>query len=477
MNFDKLFRKFKRRLLKETVLKAILSGVFLSAVAVFFISLIYHILATEVPGRILQITCPTAFIPGFILSFVHHYPTNKKTAARIDETGLQERVSTMLEFRNQNEEIHRIQRADALTHLNRTKPSRLKFLPFGKKLLLCLIGILAAILITHIPYDIWKSDIIETGITQEQLQIIEDLVAELRGESANLILEPETKDELNRMIAQLEKALKESESDLELVAHIEDARQQTENTLQQYLSLYQIGEALQRYELTHALGEGISFCDGNAVSAALLDLKIALSEDISLITDLSETINAALIDSGVSSEDKLFQALNQFSMDLLAVPGSKDIYPALSQAVKNAEEAILSILTGQAGIESKMNLMDDILAEARDRLLGINPDLPEYQPPQMDMPESSGGEPPEDENQQGQPEGEMPDSENPEDGEGEGGDRPGMIESIYDPVSGNVSYGEVFAVYYSEYLKALEAGNVPPELQKIIDQYFSTLDQ
>ena len=69
----------------------------------------------------------------------------------------------------------------------------------------------------------------------------------------------------------------------------------------------------------------------------------------------------------------------------------------------------------------------------------------------------------------------------PEDGEGdipgEGSDTPGMIESIYDPVSGNVSYGEVFAVYYAEYLKALEAGDVPPELQKIIDQYFSTLDQ
>jgi len=476
MNFNKLLHKFKRRLIGETLLNALLSGVFLSAVAVFFISLIYHILATNAPGWMLRVACPVAFSYGSIFSFIQHYPTNKKTATRIDETGLQERISTMLEFHAQNEDIYQLQRTDALHHLNQTKPSRLKFLPFGKELLCCLIALLAAIIITHIPYDIWKTDMAATGITEDQLQIIDDLIAQLKEESAKLSVEPETKDTLSRMISQLEKNLKESESDLELVAHIEDARQQTKDTLQPYLSLYQIGEALQRYELTFSLGEGISFCDGHAVSAALTDYLIHLSEDIPLITTLSDTINAALLDSGVPSEDRLFRALNQFAVNLLAALNSDDIYSALSHAVDTAEEDILAILGNQAGIESKKNLLDDILAKAKDRLLGINPDLPEYQPPEIDMPESSGGEPPEGENQEGQPEGEMP-----EDGEGdipgEGSDTPGMIESIYDPVSGNVSYGEVFAVYYAEYLKALEAGNVPPELQKIIDQYFSTLDQ
>ena len=51
-----------------------------------------------------------------------------------------------------------------------------------------------------------------------------------------------------------------------------------------------------------------------------------------------------------------------------------------------------------------------------------------------------------------------------------------MTEGIYDPVSGSVSYGEVFAAYYAEYLAALEAGEVPEDLQEIIDQYFSSLN-
>ena len=59
-------------------------------------------------------------------------------------------------------------------------------------------------------------------------------------------------------------------------------------------------------------------------------------------------------------------------------------------------------------------------------------------------------------------------------GEGEGST---MTEGIYDPISGSVSYGEVFAAYYAQYLEALESGEVPEELQEIMDQYFSALGQ
>lgn len=472
MNFNKLFRKFKRRLLWETTCRAALWGIILSAASVFLLSLFYHFLGTDAPGWMLRIVCPIMFLTGLFAGFLSLYPTNSKTAARIDETGLQERISTMLEFRERTEEIHRIQRTDALVHLEETKPSRLKFLPLGKEFLTALICILAALIITHIPYNILRINTLETGITQEQLQIIEDLIAELKAETAKLSVKPESRDTLNQMIDRLKENLTESESDLELVAHIEDARQLTKDTLQPYLSLYQIGDALRGYELTFSLGESISFCDGNAVSAALLDLQILLSEDNSLIPSLSETTDSALLDSGVSSEDKLFRALNQFAVDLLTVSTSENIYRSLTRAVDTAEEAILSILASQADIEYRKNLLDNLLAEAKDRLLGINPDLPLYQAPTIDMPESSGGEITDDE----MPEGDM--SEDGQgDGEGESGDGTYMIEEIYDPVSGNVSYREVFAVYYAEYLKALEAGKVPPDLQEIIDQYFSTLDQ
>lgn len=483
MNFDKLFHKYKTRLLGEVFIKSILFSFTISAASVFLVSLIYHFLMTDAPNRILGAVCLITFLIGFVISFLRRYPTRKKVAARIDETGLQERISTMLEYSHKENDILRLQRNDALIHLDRTSPSRLRFRPSGMEFLLCLFCVLLAVVITRIPYDIWKVDVVETEINQEQLQIIEDLISQLREEVDDAIISKELKDQLNSIIQHLEDDLKQSNSELERVAQIENARQQIMEALQNAMTLYQIGEALQQFDLTRALGEAISLCDGNAVSSALLELEVLLTADYQLIPTLSGNINDALIASGVSSEDKLFQALNEFAMNLLSITSSDTIDTAIKEVIATAEDAILSALAEQSFIDAQKNLMDDILSDAKDQILGINPDLPEYQPPNIDMPESSGGETPGGEMPEGQqpegerPDGEMPEGEMPGNGEGNSEEESRMIEGIYDPISGNVSYGEVFAVYYAEYLKALEAGEVPEELQEIINEYFSTLDQ
>lgn len=477
MNIDKLFRKFKARLLREACLTAFLIAVSFSAASVFLVSLIYHVLTTDAPLRIFIIICTTTFLISFLFTFTICYPTRKKIATRIDETGLQERIRTMLEYQSIESDILRLQRADALLYLNQTLPSQMRFRPQGKLLLLCLICILSAAIITGIPYDIGQVNVTATGITNDQLQIIEDLLTRLREESKSPAIPKEAENQLYDIINRLETGLKDSNTDLEMVAQIENARQLIKEALEPLLTQHAIGEALQQFELTAGLGEAISASDGNAVSAALLDLKILLSEDNQRITILSQNINDALIASGVSSENQLFRALNDFAVALLTVPDAENIYRALSDVVTTAEEAILAALADQVATEFGQNLLDSILSDAKDRILGINPDLPEYAPPNIDMPESSESGTPEGET----PEGGMPDGDVSEDGQGNGqgdsGDEQYMLESIYDPVSGNISYREVFALYYAEYLKALKAGTVPPDWQEIIDRYFSTLDQ
>ncbi|MBQ8399631.1 MAG: hypothetical protein IJX08_06650, partial [Clostridia bacterium] len=63
------------------------------------------------------------------------------------------------------------------------------------------------------------------------------------------------------------------------------------------------------------------------------------------------------------------------------------------------------------------------------------------------------------------------------DGQQQGGDgkEDERLEVFYDPISGEVSYGKVFDAYYAEYLKALKTGEVPKELQEIMDRYFEAL--
>ena len=50
-----------------------------------------------------------------------------------------------------------------------------------------------------------------------------------------------------------------------------------------------------------------------------------------------------------------------------------------------------------------------------------------------------------------------------------------MLELLYDPVSGSITYGEVFAVYYSQYLDALDNGDISDDLRTYIEKYFSAL--
>ena len=62
-------------------------------------------------------------------------------------------------------------------------------------------------------------------------------------------------------------------------------------------------------------------------------------------------------------------------------------------------------------------------------------------------------------------------------GAGKGGNYQGSerTEQLYDPISGKVAYGKVFEAYYAEYLEALETGDVPEYLQKIMDAYYTSL--
>ena len=65
-------------------------------------------------------------------------------------------------------------------------------------------------------------------------------------------------------------------------------------------------------------------------------------------------------------------------------------------------------------------------------------------------------------------------------GSGSGGDaddKDTMTEEFFDPYSGDVSYGEVFAAYYAKYLAAKEAGTVDEALQQIADRYFTALEK
>jgi hypothetical protein len=155
-------------------------------------------------------------------------------------------------------------------------------------------------------------------------------------------------------------------------------------------------------------------------------------------------------------------------------------------------------LEKQSVIEEEKEKLEDLMDQIKQEILEG-----EKKEPEEDAEESKGngdegsgdgeGDKPGQENENGdkpgEGEGDKPGEDKPtDDPDGEASGNPNgnvagngkpqedtRIEGFYDPVSGSVGYGKVFDAYYAEYLKALKAGEVSEELQKLMNAYFSQL--
>lgn len=486
MNINKLFRSYRQKLLWEGIFKSLLFALMIGGVSVFITSLVYHLMIKETPVLLtIGIGC-VMFVTSFLLMFlIRHYPTKKRVAIRMDEIGLQERVSTMLAYCNEDTEIARLQRNDAIEKINETTSKQMKLHFYKREFILCAISVSMALVMMVLPYNVLAFGVSDDSVSVEQQQIIKDLIEQLREEVKQSELDENLKESLNEIVDQLEEDLKNIDSELEQAAKIQQAKKKMEEIFEQALTKNKIGEALQKYELTRALGEAISDGDTEKVTVALNNLEAFLNEDSALVDALSETITSALSASGVETSDELYTALSEFALALSKTnPEDDNFSEKLASDFDTAETAILAAIEKQVIIEAEKEKLEEAMSDAKNEVLGNEKDesedseKPEGEEGEMseseegEKPEGEEGEKPEGESGEN-PEGEVPGGQGQ--GDGTGGEN-AMTEEIYDPVSGSVTYGEVFAAYYAEYLAALEAGEVPEDLQEIIDSYFSALN-
>lgn len=475
MKLNKLFHAFKQKMIWENMLKSLLLAAMLAACGVFITSLVYHILIMGTPILLTAVIGGSIFILSFLAVFFIRYPTRKRVAARVDAMGLKERATTMLEFQNIDTEIVKLQRMDAVAHIQKASPKQMNLQIKRVDWVICIVSICLAFTMLVLPFNVFAFGESTPSGSDEQQQVIKELIAQLREEVKEAELEEQLKEQLNQIIDDLEEDLQDTESELDLAGEIQQAIKEMQELMEKALTKYKIGEALQKYELTRSLGEAISAGDAEKVSSALDELETELVANTALVKQLSETITAALTDSGVAEDDALYSALAELSSTLILLDITSDSFgDNLSAVFADAETAILAALQQQASVEEQMKDLQDSLEDAKDDVLGNEKEeKPEEETTGEKKPE---GEKPEGEKPEGEkPEGEMPEGmggEGPGEGEGEGST---MTEGIYDPVSGSVTYGEVFAAYYAQYLEALESGEVPEDLQEIIDQYFSAL--
>ena len=488
MNIRLLFSSFRRRLLLEAAVRSLVLALTFGAFSVCLVSLGFHIALTRPPVPLLA----AVFLIVFVLSaaavfFLRLYPNDKRVAQRIDGIGLQERIGTMLEYREIGTEIAGIQRADALRHIGQVLPEEMPLQFRKKEILLCLVSLALAALLLLLPYDLRAFRMTVNADAEEQAQIVRDLIEELREGVKQAELEKEQKEALEEIINDLEEQLRmqENRSALDQAAQMQKAMDELRETLEESVTKDEIGEALQQYEMTGDLGEAIREGDTEGVSSALEELENRLNEDPSLVPELEDTIRRALEESGVDSGDALYQALEEFADALESAAEEElsgdELASALDEAFAEAEAAVREALEQQAAIEEEIARMEEALQNAKDEMLGNEPGESAESEGEGEPGEGEGEMPQQGMPQWGMPSGEMPSGDMqgggsvPSDGTGEE-ITDSRTEEVYDPVSGSVAYGEVFAAYYAEYLDALEKGDVPADLQAIMDAYFAALE-
>lgn len=485
---DKLLARFRRRLMIEAIGKATLMGLLIGASIELAFLIVMHLISRD-PGLVwIGIVFGVPFCIAFALFFgVAYYPTQKRVTRRVDASGLQERAGTMLQFMGQESTILQMQRNDATQKIEMTATQKVRFF-FNKKIILaCTIVLALSVGCMFVPYtimNIFAKDTVEEQ--PDDSQWIQDLLDELRDKVENADVSDEIKDKLEDVLDELEKDLSDAKTDLEKVGDINKAESKIEEILKEYLTKYSIGAALQQFDSTKELGKAIEDGNKDGVSTALdhmEDKLLALEgeEQSTLLDTIASDITQALEISGAPETDHLYLALDHFSKGLSSasdtVKSGKDATAEIQAAIKQAEKDILAALEEQEKIEELLKDMEGTLEGAKDEMLGTE------------------GEPGEEgeEGQEGQEgeEGKIP-------GEGEEGELPGgtngnqpgegdpngeqdtptnMTEGIYDPSFGSVQYGEVFATYYAEYLASLKEGEVPEDMQTILERYFNSLNK
>lgn len=483
MEDKKLFGRFQRRLLYHGLITAALWGITLGAGALFVCSLVWHILL-KAPALIwLWGSFGGGFAAGFIPWMIILFPTKKRTAQRLDQTGLQERAGTMLAFAKKDGLMVKLQRKDAREHIKKADEKALKMKLPVKALIACGICLVLGVTMALLPYNLFAPKVAVTEETLRQQQV-HTLINDLRQQVRDSKLSEAAQAEIDALLAQLEQDLLATDNELEQAALIQAAQENIQQVIFSNISRHTIGKALENYALTEELGAQLQTELPSQISEQMQRLKANVSGPVKQISRLSNNIQNALAESGVENTDQLYTAFYTFAQSLdglLTMTDGPDATPIWTEmdlefVFEMAELNIVAALENQMHDEAEIENLDSAIRYDLNSLL--TPEGGEaIQDPSKDKQQGgvqnagqnqkpSGGK---DGDASGTPVGGLFDS-------GETNSGPTMmLEGIYDPVSGNVSYGEVFAAYYAQYLEALDAGEIPEELRPFFERYFSSL--
>lgn len=200
MKKKEIFDRYRARLIREGVIKAVVYGVIGALGAIFVSSLVSWFFGFKGLWLSIGLGLGVGIIVGTVLYFSVFRPTEKEIAKRVDGLGLEERIVTMMELEGNDSYIAKRQREDAREKLATVKSQDLTF-RFAKKVVVWAIALLIAAPSMAVVSEFAANDKIKSGLdivnppagpVYVEVSYVAEDGGEIEGEVDQIVLVGET---------------------------------------------------------------------------------------------------------------------------------------------------------------------------------------------------------------------------------------------------------------------------------------------
>ena len=458
------FSKFKRKLRGGAVLRAVIFGLSLGLVTVSVMWLIAKLSAVEPDFIGYSLYGGIAAAAGLLAMLLILLPTKKRIARRVDQhLRLGEKTQTMLAFREDTSPMAELQRADTDRILQETPRRKVKGVCTWLFVLIPVVAILTfgGIMMVPAKQPPEPPPVIENNfaITPWQTQAVKDLIEKVKTSD----MEAEPKEgvvkQLESLLIKLGSIKKQPAMKEAVISCIEGIHAVvSDHNTYDILADTMLGSPSDGVQ---DLGSAIDSLQALLIGEWMNNTKTAVLDRTVSPSTLATGITQALTLSGVDTENEVHIALLAFTVGLTALP-EDTAEEEVGALFTKAEEALNSALYIQAVNEE---VEDDTIYTLLS-IFGIkDSEVPEHIFNDPDDPRREEDYEPEDDLDKihagGLGSGEM---------------IFGSDDTVYDPDrEAYVTYGEVIGGYYAKISELLVDGNLPPELEEALNDYFAIL--
>lgn len=474
------FRKFKRKILFNTLIRSILYGVSFGLGAVSVVMIINKLVPLGMKWIFyMPISFGAAAVCGAI-SFLILRQNDKKISRRIDrELDFSEKVQTMLEFSGEQGDIIELQRQDTEQKLIETVPRG-----FGtKRLWICAITLVmsAALLAVGIltpakqpepPYDP------DYDMSDWQIVSLKNLIQYVQNSKMADRAKDDTVKELEELLTSLSDASKESRKKTLVVGAITDIRTVVDdNNAYDELGGFMRASNFDRMtKFDKALKDFIDLPTSSAYDEIRAEFSEGDRETLSAsIARFSQEVGACLRGFQGNKALPLYAALDSLCRGMDTLSGEMISQNYSDADIQNRLDELFDIsakgLYAAMSVEHETGTVGDYTVSELMRIFGItDSDLPGQAENDNNSQNSDDKKPGEDENPDDS------DKDLSDGGIGTGELIYGSDDLIYYPNEEKyVKYGEVINEYSAKIYEMLLDGNVSDEMKDYINNYLSML--